>query len=209
MYSPLDSKRPEFRLLVLKAGSYHQPLNGTLKTVRFPDSGKKKGSATFETVSYVWGDQTARDTITVNGQSLDIPASAASALRCMRFRHGERSLWIDSICIHQADLQERARQVSMMAEIYFCAYCNLIHLGDDDEKAEDAFDSIERIAGEVEHESGGVNLDDLIFYEDQRVKRSASPLTCGPDFDALTWLFNRPWFRFVSLRARLTDDTDI
>jgi hypothetical protein len=102
------------------------------------------------------------------------------------------------------DLQERAHQVSMMAETYFCAYANLIHLGDDDEKAESTFDSIERIVREIEDEAGGVNPDDFIFYDNQLVKRSTSPLTCGPDFDALTWLFNRPWFRFGSPIAELT-----
>ena len=201
IYSPLDSKRHEFRILVLRPGPYDKPLRGYLKIIRFPESGKKKGSGTFETVSYVWGDKTARASITVTGQTLDIPASAVSALKCMRYRHGERTLWIDSICINQEDLQERAQQVSMMAEIFGWAHTNLIHLGDDDGKAKSAIDSIDRIAREIEEEIGGVMFRDFVFYKDMRFKRSTNPLTSDPDFDALVWLFDRPWFRYVSLIA--------
>jgi hypothetical protein len=139
VYSSLDPKRHEFRLLVLKPGSHDKLLSGTLKKVRFPDnSSRRNASAPFETVSYVWGDKRIRDTILINNTPLDIPVSAVSALKCMRLRHEERSLWIDSICINQEDLQERAQQVSMMAEIYSFAYAYLIHLGDDDDKNQKA-----------------------------------------------------------------------
>ena len=209
IYSSLDRSLHEFRLLVLKPGTHDKPLHATLKRVRFPHAGKRKGTSAFETISYVWGDQSVRDSITVNGQLLDIPASAASALRRMRFRHGERSLWIDSVCINQGDLLERGQQVSMMSEIYFCAFANLIHLGEDDVHAESAFGSIERIVQEAREESAGTNLDDFIFYADQRVKHSTSPLRCMPDIEALAWLFSRHWFRYVSLPAESTSHTEI
>ena len=89
----------------------------------------------------------------------------------------------------------------MMSEIYFCASANLIHLGEEDLHAESAFSSIDRIVEEAQKKSGGGTLDEFIFHADQRVKHSISPLLCRPDFEALAWLFNRPWFRFVSWPA--------
>lgn len=40
-----------------------------------------------------------------------------------------RVLWIDAICINQADMQERSRQVTMMGDIYTLTAQNLVFLG--------------------------------------------------------------------------------
>ena len=210
LYSSLDPERHEIRLLVLRPGSDNSPLSGTLQQFQLPDdSNGKKGSAPFETISYVWGEPGVRDKILLNNQPLHIPASAASALRCMRLREGGRSLWIDSICINQADLQERGQQVSMMAGIYSFASTNLVYLGDDDGKAESAFNSVERIVQEIEDVTSGVSLRDFVFHDNRVIKRSTSPLACKPDIRALTWLFDRPWFRFEPPQAKITQRTDI
>jgi hypothetical protein len=40
-------------------------------------------------------------------------------------------LWVDAVCINQADAQEQSRQVAMMAEIFSEAYRTIIWLGED------------------------------------------------------------------------------
>ncbi|KAK4503472.1 hypothetical protein PRZ48_004387 [Zasmidium cellare] len=80
----------------------------------------------YAAISYVWGTSTARHKIVVEGSYMEINRNALSALKQARtFDHrlvedGEPSvaLWMDTICINQQDLHEKALQVEMMAEIY-------------------------------------------------------------------------------------------
>src|SRR5947207_8995628 len=57
-------------------------------------------------LSYAWGDSTPRFTILVNGQVCHLPQSSFELLESL---HGvETFLWIDTICIDQANLAEKA-----------------------------------------------------------------------------------------------------
>ncbi|KAI0450832.1 HET-domain-containing protein [Xylaria acuta] len=103
----------------------------------------------YETISYCWGDATARDSIAVDGDAVDVPASAVAALKCMRKAEEPRVIWIDSICINQTDLDERAYQVGTMADIYRSAKGNLVYLGESDERTKDAFEMVERLDREI------------------------------------------------------------
>ncbi len=50
-----------------------------------------------------------------------ITQSVADVLRYLRYPRQERTLWIDALCINQADREERAEQVVNMASIYAAA----------------------------------------------------------------------------------------
>jgi hypothetical protein len=82
----------------------------------------------YECLSYTWGTQPANKNITVNGQHFLVRENLFNALR--QLRRGEaRPLWVDAICINQADIQERNAQVSLMAFIYKRATKVLVWLG--------------------------------------------------------------------------------
>ena len=55
---------------------------------------------------------------------MPITRNLYAALRRLRYRCLDRFLWVDSICINQEDIEERGRQVRLMAEIY--AYANRV-----------------------------------------------------------------------------------
>lgn len=82
----------------------------------------------FEAFSYCWGDATDRPSIslchsehdtTTGSKQFSISRSAETAIRYLRHADGQsRAIWIDAVCINQSGFQERAQQVSMMADIY-------------------------------------------------------------------------------------------
>ena len=80
------------------------------------------------------------------------PASAVKALHQFQPLGTDekyRVLWIDAICINQADIAERADQVQMMGEIYRrCESC-LVWLGDHDESVTSAMSSLKLILDDM------------------------------------------------------------
>lgn len=55
-----------------------------------------------------------------------------NALKRIRHETDERVVWADAICIDQTNKAERARQVTLMSEIYEQAQEVLVWLGNDD-----------------------------------------------------------------------------
>lgn len=87
---------------------------------------------TYVALSYAWGPPEPTAEITVNGKTVAVRANLEAALRRFRkleyFRFGGR-IWIDSLCINQADEAEKQRQVAMMASVYSNAGNVVVWLG--------------------------------------------------------------------------------
>lgn len=64
--------------------------------------------------------------MTLFGKQFPICQSSYEALQQIRDESSTRALWVDAICINQADPIERAQQVAMMGDIYTSA-CNVIN----------------------------------------------------------------------------------
>ena len=88
---------------------------------------------TYEAVSYTWGDSTHTNSIYFNNGTarLSIGKNCYAALRRLRLVDEDRTVWIDAVCIYQADLQERGSQVCMMKEIYDRALRVMVMLSDE------------------------------------------------------------------------------
>ncbi|KAI1438830.1 heterokaryon incompatibility protein-domain-containing protein [Xylaria sp. CBS 124048] len=71
----------------------------------------------YEVVSYTWGD-TKDAVIRVNGRLVRTSAKVVKMLRALRHICKPRILWIDNICINQADASEKSYQVALMRHIY-------------------------------------------------------------------------------------------
>ncbi|KAK3348728.1 heterokaryon incompatibility protein-domain-containing protein [Lasiosphaeria hispida] len=117
----------------------------------------------FKALSYVWGDDTKTKSITVVGSTptgktpgsgavssqrtsvIRITESLSTALRSLRGRRQDITLWIDQICINQADNDEKGQQVGLMGAVYSRATQVLVWLGpaaDGSDALMDAFKSI-------------------------------------------------------------------
>ncbi|KAL1870719.1 hypothetical protein Daus18300_005039 [Diaporthe australafricana] len=127
---PLLGGTDEIRLLELDAcDSATQVLHGVLRPTRLsqrPD---------YIALSYTWADNNGDSTLGENiflGNAwtpFAITINCAAALRRLRLRGGTRVLWIDAICIDQANIGERSHQVSLMKDIYSRAESVAIFLG--------------------------------------------------------------------------------
>jgi heterokaryon incompatibility protein (HET) len=142
VYSALDVALSQIRVLVLETGHFNDPISCSLAVVSLKDQ------PVFTALSYVWGSPTPAAVISINGQDAEITPNLASVLRHIRYsgtgsaQPFGKFLWIDAICINQADMKERGQQVSLMGDIYRQAALVLIWLGEGDEHSNWAFDRL-------------------------------------------------------------------
>ena len=110
------------------------------------------------------------------------------ALRSYRQEDGLVILWVDAVCIDQANIQERFEQVLLMRGIYSESKRVLIWLGPKSLSDRRVFKSILR----TNHLAVGADLDDREALNDLFF-----PLRNDEDQDALTDLFAKSWFSRV------------
>lgn len=116
IYKPLDKARSEIRLLQISDNGHGSKPCCNLTTVSLLDKPR------FAALSYVWGDASVKEDIILNGKSVLVTASLASALKGVRDRlyrptilFPDRQpdsfrLWADTVCINQVDTEERNQQ---------------------------------------------------------------------------------------------------
>lgn len=85
----------------------------------------------YEALSYTWGKPDDQKAIKVNDDyDLPVTNNLFRALRNLRDDSETRTLWVDAICINQADVDECNRQVNLVGLIYQTAVCVDIWLGE-------------------------------------------------------------------------------
>ncbi|CAN9449095.1 unnamed protein product [Alternaria alternata] len=115
-------------LLPLSTIEKGQQLQGTLQVYKLSLG---YGQEQFEALSYVWVTEEHidnRPVIRCNGCDIPITDNCRDALTQLSPKDGYRSIWVDSICINQKDMEERSQQVAMMLDIYSKAKTVLIWL---------------------------------------------------------------------------------
>lgn len=131
--------------------------------------------------------------MTVNGRSLDIPASAAQVLRRVREANSARWIWIDAICIDQSNVAERGHQVGMMRDIYTYGTRNIVYLGESDKYTDTAIEAVDLIMSEMLTRSGG-NIRELLYGNGAPPSEPGPRKTSLHHQEALCKLYSRPWF---------------
>lgn len=97
----------------------------------------------YRCLSYVWGEDVPQDQhIIVNDIQVKVRKNLLGFLRRLRAGSSDPDgyLWIDAICINQADLSERAEQVQMMGYVYRLATGVIAWLGYEYDRMGDASD---------------------------------------------------------------------
>ncbi|KAL8367144.1 hypothetical protein RB595_008902 [Gaeumannomyces hyphopodioides] len=122
---PLDSKN--LRLIQIQpSDQLHDRVSCSLAVVPFGRRPK------YQALSYVWGTDTASETIDVNGVAFQVGSNLLGALRFLRSMQkdtaAEDGFWIDAICINQDDIDEKNAQLGIMGQIYFRAKSVLVWL---------------------------------------------------------------------------------
>ncbi|KAI0453016.1 heterokaryon incompatibility protein-domain-containing protein [Xylaria acuta] len=181
-YSPLNLSQGEVRLFILAPGEEDQPIAGTLihTHLRAPDP--------YQALSYTWGSSAIQVPISINGYPFMVNGNLYAALLELREQGREIVVWIDAICINQADIEERNAHVPMMHEVYSRAAQVIVWLGRESEDSNIAMALLPTIIYDT--------ISNPDEYTDILARRSS------PEEMRLTWrplarLFARPWWTRV------------
>ncbi|KAF2004879.1 HET-domain-containing protein, partial [Amniculicola lignicola CBS 123094] len=132
-YTPIESAT-QIRILALQpAPNFEHPIKATIITRPLePDfrSYRLTQPIPYQAVSYCWGPSDSGLALECDGKRIRISSNVDCMLRHLRKTSGPRNLWVDSICINQANVPEKTAQVQCMGKIYRRAQKVHIWLGD-------------------------------------------------------------------------------
>jgi Heterokaryon incompatibility protein (HET) len=129
-YSPLDSP-DHIRLLHVKPGTEDEPVACEVRHVTLTDS------PVYKALSYTWdideptGEPLQSHLIACGEFQIFVAPNLFSTIRRFRILEGDLVLWVDAVCINQADNQERGHQVGIMHSIYATCTRVLVWLGEE------------------------------------------------------------------------------
>jgi hypothetical protein len=136
-----------------------------------------KATHPYEALSYVWGNEDKRQSLIIDNQYLGVTRNLHAALLRLRDRDITRVIWVDAVCINQADEKEKEHQIQSMAKIYGKASRVIVWLG---ETADDSDGALEAI------------------------RTARKKFTNSPNEEmipkAILLLLQRPWFRRIWVR---------
>ena len=142
-YEPITAG--QIRLLYLLPQN-QQGSHDSLKCILLQISVKEAAYLPYEALSYAWGHQQPTESVQINGKLFKVTRTLFEALDAIRGNGSECILWVDAICINQADNAEKSHQVSLMRSIYRQARQVLVWLGmTNAEHAGPAFEIVEKI----------------------------------------------------------------
>ncbi|KAK6829065.1 hypothetical protein RU639_003700 [Aspergillus parasiticus] len=197
-YEPLDLDGPAFRLVRLCHGEGPRIHCELFQAWLYPE----QSAISYEALSYTWGSTEIVESVQMNGKILGVTLNLYLALQHLRLQDEDRILWVDGICIDQANHKERGHQVRHMGDIYKQAERVLFWLGQPTYETNVVLDSLHQLQKEsTKHACRTWELSDPRWvdlwstlqlnlgnkYPDLRVRQRRG----------LEELLNRPWFRRV------------
>jgi hypothetical protein len=144
----LDLSRNDIRLVVIHPGRVGEVIRADLVDASLSNSPQ------YEALSYAWGSPDLSSEILLNNQKFRITPNLADALGMLRTEYTVRTMWIDAICINQADLEERNTQVAKMREIFERAAHVIVWLGPETGSTRKAFEYLNQNAGKYLQSTG-------------------------------------------------------
>jgi hypothetical protein len=142
------------------------------------------------------------DTINLNSSTFNVLPNLHTALQYIIYARPGQYLWVDSICINQGDLDERAAQVAIMDAVYTAAVETIIWLGEENEHTSSSLHTIRTMAQGAEEKildyARRQKLGDVFVADDKEllVKNGLPPMT-SDDWLHLGDLYSRTWFSRV------------
>lgn len=155
-YEPLPNEDASIRLIELRPGIPTDIIALELFTVSL---NKIRRKASYEALSYEWGEKKGSIPIQCNGNRLLITPNLRVVLEKLRSTTESRILWVDAVCINQEDIPERGKQVALMTQIYREATSVLMWIGPDKACTQDAFTGLHKFVqayDEVLEPEGGI-----------------------------------------------------
>ncbi|PMD33751.1 heterokaryon incompatibility, partial [Hyaloscypha variabilis F] len=155
----------------------------------------------FTAISYCWGSSERPHLVKCSDpKKIVITENLKNLLLALRTEDTYVTLWIDSICINQDDIEEKTKQVKMMSLIYENASTTVVYLGESNQETEAAMECAKELAAMKDWPKEKVPQ----FLPDQRqpvdpplVGDQGEPQNFIDKWRAFTRLLDRPWFQRV------------
>ncbi|KAI0122094.1 HET-domain-containing protein [Daldinia grandis] len=160
-YDPLPGQ-DYIRLATIHPGKFEDDIVISFHTSTFPND-----ILPYEALSYVWGSEKGRmpihvskvdtattkkfrDTIQMKSEKIQVTHNLDVALRHLRYANAPRVMWIDALCISQANEVERGPQVTMMGEIFRLARRVIAWLGPEGNDSNHAMHLLNYLGSQVQ-----------------------------------------------------------
>ncbi|KFZ24063.1 hypothetical protein V502_01455 [Pseudogymnoascus sp. VKM F-4520 (FW-2644)] len=124
-YEPLDVESYEIRILNILPATPDSIVRCKIEKTTLISPTK------YAALSYSWGDPNVTTNIYVNGVEVTVRVNLADALQKLCLL-GVKRVWADSLCINQADRQEKGLQIRNMKHVYSKADETYSWLGQED-----------------------------------------------------------------------------
>lgn len=143
-YQPLEDDSRSIRLLLLEPAEARDATIRCRLVIHRLNIEAHQADA-YDALSYTWGGIDEEHEIIIDGYySLPITANLFQALIRLRSTSVPRALWVDAVCINQADENDKAQQISIMRNIYHKAQCVIVWLGVEADKSNLAMDYLNK-----------------------------------------------------------------
>lgn len=126
-FCPLDPSRRQIRLLRVEPDP--SDLSAVLETVSLDDSPK------YTALSYTWGTEVCGGAGIALGRPegrswrQPITKNLRAVLEHLCAGGAPVTLWVDALCINQADVEEKSHQITLMRDVYSQAEATCVWLG--------------------------------------------------------------------------------
>jgi len=178
-FGPSSCESWAIRCLKLLPGKDNEELRCSLIPYHLGQIGGR-----YEALSYTWGTSEKSCSIQLNGQCFKITSNLESALRHLRRRHGERTLWIDALCINQKDISEVNKYVRRMWAIYEKAQNVVVFLGEAHHSSDKALHLLFDLAC----------LPSEVGERHRQITKYLQDNGKSSEWNALLQLMHRPWW---------------
>ncbi|KAH8760597.1 heterokaryon incompatibility protein-domain-containing protein [Hyaloscypha sp. PMI_1271] len=156
-YVKLDYARREIRLLTILDDDDDYLVRCMTRTTSLDDC------QNFNALSYSWGDPEVTALIMVDYHVMSVTLNLEKALRQLRRSAQLGEIWIDAICINQADNSEKNHQVPLVRHIYSASNV-FIWLGESDDHSDEFIRIMKKPRNEAIPNHSDPGGSDMIAY---------------------------------------------
>ncbi|KAH8677658.1 heterokaryon incompatibility protein-domain-containing protein [Xylariales sp. PMI_506] len=185
----------------LRSRLLHRTTKPSFKDLLKPTVNGRYPWGDYVALSYTWGDPNDKRLIIVNGATVEVGANLEAALRVLQEKGPIQAgikIWIDAVCINQADTDEKNKQVPHMRDIYQRALDVVVWLGEEREESWKAMRLINLLAASWKADNGAM-LRECLGDEETTIDSQLPPgqrslIGC---WHALRALMRRPYWSRV------------
>jgi hypothetical protein len=209
MYSYDELPNDSIRLADLQPAKFEDPIVINLRTEHFDPESKSSNIPFYEALSYAWGSRENPSSIRIHGAEdgdLEITRDLEAALRHLRYPDRLLTLWVDAICINQANEIEKGAQVAMMGDLYRFAARVIVWLGPEANHSDRAMTSLAGIGHQVEINYSSAMMTPSASATDITLADFSAGVPLNPDdLVSVYYLLSRSWFDRLWVILSCTD----